>query len=248
MTSTPPRSSDVREEARAEFWAGVRAQLPLLLGVVPFGLIFGALAVTAGLSPFEAQGFSWFVFAGSAQFISIRLIEQAAPAMVVILTILVVNLRHALYSASLAPHVAHLPGRWKVVLSWLLTDEMFAVASARYQQPDRRLAHWYTLGTGLALWAAWQASTAAGILVGANVPSAWALDFALPLTFLALLVPNITDRPSLAAALAGALLSVLLTGLPYRLGLVISGLLAVGVGLLFERLRDIGHGAAEPAP
>jgi 4-azaleucine resistance transporter AzlC len=234
--------------ARAEFWNGVRDQMPLLLGVVPFGLIFGALAVTAGLSAFEAQGFSWFVFAGSAQFISVGLIQQAAPTMVIILTILVVNLRHALYSANLAPHLAHLPRRWKVVLAWLLTDEAFAVASARYQRPDLGWAHWYTLGTGLALWAAWQASTAAGILLGASVPAAWALDFALPLTFLALLMPNVTDRPTMVAALAGALLSVGLTGMPFRLGLVVSAILAVGLGLLVERQLKRGSVGAESRP
>ena len=226
----------------------MRAQLPLLLGVVPFGLIFGALAVTTGLSPLAAQGLSWFVFAGSAQFISIGLIGQAAPATVVILTIFVVNLRHALYSASLAPHVSHLPGRWKVVLSWLLTDEMYAVAATRYQRPDRRYAHWYALGTGLVLWASWQASTAVGILVGARVPSAWALDFALPLTFLALLVPNVTDRSTLAAALAGAILSVVLAGMPLRLGLIAAALLAVGAGMLVDRLAGGGRATPEARP
>ncbi|MCJ7512986.1 MAG: AzlC family ABC transporter permease [Anaerolineales bacterium] len=209
---------------------GGRDQLPLLLGVIPFGLIFGALALQAGLPPVAAQAFSFLIFAGSAQFIAVGMLSSA-PAGLIVATIFVVNLRHALYSASLSPHLTPLPPRWKVPLAWLLTDEAFAVAALRYRQPDTRLAHWYTLGTGLTLWAAWQASTALGIVLGARLPDSWGLEVALPLTFIALLILSISDQPGVAAAVSAAAAAVVLHGLPYRLGLVTAAVLGVVVGV-----------------
>ncbi len=230
MTSNPvdPRGP------RSEFLDGVRDQLPLLLGVAPFGLIFGALAVDAGIPPIAAQGLSLFVFGGSAQILAVGLIAAGAPVVVIILSILIVNLRHMLYSAAVAPYFHRLPLRWRGALAWLLTDEAFAVASVRLQRSETPFGHWYTLGTGLTLWATWQASTAVGILLGARVPDSWSLDFALPLTFLALLMPALRDRPAIAAAVVGGIVAVALAGLPYRLGLIFAILAGVIVGVIWE--------------
>jgi 4-azaleucine resistance transporter AzlC len=218
-----------------EFFSGIRAQLPILLGVAPFGMIFGALAISAGIPPLQAQGFSLFIFAGSSQFIAVGLVGEGAPLLVIVLTIFVVNLRHLLYSANLAIHFERLSRPWKIVLSWLLTDEAFAVAALRYRRRDTASAHWFTLGTGIVLWATWQASTALGILLGAGIPATWSLDFALPLTFLALLAPILTDRPTWLAALSAGLFAVLLNGLPYKLGL----LLGSGLGVVFGLAADL---------
>jgi len=228
VTASPPHR---------EFLAGMRDQLPLLLGVVPFGLIFGALAVSAGVPPLAAQGFSLIIFAGSAQFIAATMVGSGSLPGVIVFTVLMVNLRHALYSASLAPHLAHLSRRWKLALSWLLTDEAFAIASARYRRGDLAQAHWYLLGTGMTLWASWQVSTSLGIALGTRLPEDLPLDFALPLTFLALLRPNLVDAPSWAAAAAGGLLAVLLAGLPFKLGLVLASVAAVGIGLALHHVR-----------
>jgi 4-azaleucine resistance transporter AzlC len=222
--------------ARAELLAGARDQLPLLLGVVPFGLIFGALAIAAGLPPLEAQGFSVFIFAGSAQFVAIGLVAARTPPLLIIATILVVNLRHMLYSAALGPHVQSLALRWKIPLAWLLTDEAFAMASLRYQKGEQQAAHWYFLGTGLTLWASWQLSTLAGIALGARIPESWSLDFALPLTFLAILVPQLKDRPSVASALVAGILSVVLAGMPLKLGLMAAIVLGVAAGAMLDAL------------
>ena len=211
--------------------------MPLLLGGFPFGMIFGALALQAGVSPFGAQGLSLFVFAGSAQIVSLNLIAANAPAAIIVFTIFIVNLRHALYSASLSPHVQRLPARWKIVLAYLLTDEAFAIAQRRYLRPHLERAHWYTLGTGLALWAAWQASTLIGILFGTRIPESWSLEFALPLTFLAMVLPTLVDRPTWAAALSAGGLVLVLRALPYNLGLVLAAMTAVGVAVLVERER-----------
>ncbi len=223
--------------SRQEFLNGVRDMLPLLIGVAPFGLIFGALALAEGVPPTAAAGFSLFVFAGSAQFIAAGLIGAGAPPVVIVATILVVNLRHLLYSASMAPHYQKLPGRWRAALAWLLTDEAFATSSIRFRVRERSDAHWYALGTGLALWAAWQLSTVLGVAIGAQVPRGWSLDFALPLTFMALLFPTLVNRPAWVAALTAAFASVLLAGLPFRLGLLIAVVIGVGAGAFSEGLH-----------
>lgn len=228
----------MKNPLRLELLKGARDELPILVGVLPFGLVFGALGIRTGLTPFEVQGLSLFVFGGSSQFVAVQLIGQGAAPLIIVLTIFVVNLRHALYSASLSPHLAHLPLRWRLGLAYLLTDEAFAVASPRYRRPDVTYAHGYTLGAGLALWSCWQVSTAMGIAFGARIPESLSLDFALPLTFLAMLIPTLVDRPAWAAAIAGAVLSLLLRGLPYGLGLVVAVVVAVGIGVAVEAGRQ----------
>jgi predicted branched-subunit amino acid permease len=131
-------------EPSKNFWSGVRAELPLLIGVFPFGMIYGALAINAGLSTAAAQMMSSIVFAGSSQFIAAQLFHDTAPGFVIVLTIAVVNLRHALYSASLAPYVSSLPMRWKAVLSYLLTDEAYAPTVLHYEkEDDTQYGHWF---------------------------------------------------------------------------------------------------------
>jgi predicted branched-subunit amino acid permease len=249
--------------ATSEFLSGVRAELPILLGVAPFGMIYGALAVGAGLPTGMAQAMSAIVFAGSAQFIAAQLISQGAPALVLLLTTFIVNIRHMLYSASIARYFRPLRPAWKWFLAYLLTDEAYAVAIIHYQQtdsqtnhggtellpagapysprlpgefaspPDHR--HWHFLGAGLALWTTWQFSTAAGILLGARVPASWSLEFALPLTFIALLAPILKDRPAVVAAVAAGVVAVIGAGWPYKLGLVAAALAGIAVGVWADR-------------
>jgi len=217
------------------FWAGVRAELPLLLGVAPFGMIYGVLALSAGLPPAPAQMMSSIVFAGSAQFITAQLIRDAVPGFVIVLTIAVVNLRHMLYSASIAPYVRSLPVGWKVVLSYLLTDEAYAVTILHYEKEETNPSgHWFFLGAGLTLWTSWQLSTAAGILLGTTLPESWPLDFALPITFIALIMPTLKDRPAIAASLSAGAVALLAYGLPYKLGLMLAGLLGILLGTWLE--------------
>lgn len=222
-------------EQSKHFWEGTKAEIPLLIGVFPFGLIYGALALDAGLTPTAAQAMSSIVFAGSSQFIATQLLREAAPGFVIVLTIAVVNLRHMLYSASLAPYVAALSTRWKLLLSYLLTDEAYAPTILRYERTGiTPYAHWFWLGAGLALWVTWQISTALGILLGAAIPESWSLDFALPLTFIAMIVPALRHRPAIAAALSAGAAAVLAFPLPYQLGLILAALIGIVVGTLLE--------------
>ena len=218
-----------------EFWSGVRDEAPILLGVVPFGLLFGALAISTHLSTLAAQAMSSIIFAGSAQFIAAQLIGAGSSGLVILMVVFVVNLRHALYSASVAPHVRHLGTGWKLLLSYLLTDEAYAVTITHYNRegdsPDR---HWYFFGAGLTLWSAWQASTAVGIFIGAQIPASWPLGFVLPLTFIALVVPALKDRAGVAAALVAGLVGLLAANFPYKTGLLLAALIGIITGLVIE--------------
>jgi 4-azaleucine resistance transporter AzlC len=218
------------------FWAGVRAELPLLIGVFPFGMIYGALALSAGLSPAAAQLMSSILFAGSSQFAAAQLIHDDAPALVIILTVAMINLRHMLYSASIAPYIKDLSTRWKSLLAYLLTDEAYAATVVHYQEQGiTPTGHWFFLGAGLALWTTWQISSALGIFLGAALPASWPLDFALPLTFIAMVVPVLKDRPIVAAALSSGIVALLAYQLPYKLGFVLAALVGISVGMLLER-------------
>ena len=217
------------------FWAGVRAESPLLVGVFPFGLIYGALALDAGLSAAAAQAMSSIVFAGSSQLIAAQLIRDAAPGIVIILTIAVVNLRHMLYSASIAPYIAHLPARWKTLLAYLLTDEAYAATILNYEQHGiTPVSHWFFFGAGLALWTTWQLSSALGIFFGALLPASWPMDFAVPVTFIAMVIPVLKDKPAVAAALSAAVVAVLAYPLPFKLGLILAALVGILSGAVLE--------------
>lgn len=222
---------------RASFIAGVKNTVPLLIGAAPFGIIYGVIATGVGIPVVMTQAISLIVFAGSAQFIAAQLIGAGASGLVIVFTTFIVNLRHALYSASMAPHLKDLPRAWKWVLSYLLTDEAFAVAITHYRdnagEPNR---HWYFFGAGIALWATWQASTAVGIFLGTEIPHEWSLDFTLALSFIALLVPVLRTRADIVAALVGGIVAVAGFGLPYKLGLIVAAFCGIGAGMLAWRL------------
>lgn len=220
------------------FAAGVRDTVPMLVGAAPFGLIFGTLVSANLVANWQGQLMSLAVFAGSSQFIAIGLIGEHAGIFVIWLATLIVNLRHMLYSATLLPHVAHLPGRWRWLLGFLLTDETFAVVDAFYRKhPRETFGHWYFLGSGIAMYLNWQFWTLLGLLFGAAFPQlqSLGLDFAMVATFIAIVVPQLYRRPHLAAAVASGVVAYALRGLPYKLGLLAAIAVGVAIGLLLSR-------------
>jgi 4-azaleucine resistance transporter AzlC len=224
--------------AAAALVAGARAIVPVLLALLPFGLAFGATASSSGFSALETLGMSVFVAAGAAQLAMIPLVSAGASVAVIVLTVLVINLRLMLYSASLAPHFRSLPLWWKGLLSYHLTDQAYAATITRFdegetQEPDKR---WYFLGTGLTIWTTWQVATMTGVLLGARISEGWSLDFVLPLVFIALAIPAIKNRASGAAALAAGVTSVFAASLPLNLGLIGAALVGVLGGLAMETL------------
>jgi len=190
--------------------AGAAATAPMLLGVVPFGLVAGAAPVAHGLGGWSAMGLSTVVFAGASQLVIVDVLSHGGSALVAVLAALTINLRMVLYSASLAPYVGHVPTRRRLGAAYLLVDQVYAVSVTRWAHDDGpagRLA--FYLGAGALLWVAWVASTAAGVAVGSAVPDAVPLDFAVPLVFLVLLVPVLVDRPAVVAATAGGVVAVM---------------------------------------
>ncbi len=226
--------------AAAAFVSGAKAIAPVLLALIPFAVAFGATAMGNGLSALEALGMSVFVFAGAAQLAAIPLLSAGASVAVVVLTVLIINLRLTLYSASLAPHFGGLTAGWKGILSYLLTDQAYAATITRFddgetEEPDKR---WFYLGVALAIWVTWQAATMLGVFLGAWASEGWSLDFVLPLTFIALAVAAIKDRMTAAAALSAGVAAVFAAALPLNLGLITAALVGVLGGLVAENVAE----------
>ncbi len=222
-----------------QFLHGMKDTIPLILGAIPFGIIFGAIAVTGenALTPQGTMGMSLFVFAGSAQFIGAGLFIEGVGIPFIVLTTFVVNLRHALYSASLAPYMRHLPQRWLLPLGFWLTDETYAVVIRKYQtEKASEYRHWYYFGSALLMYLNWQLCTVIGIVAGQQLGDAgsWGLDFAMVATFVGITVPLIVNRPMLVCAVVASSTAILANGLPNKLGLMVASLLGIGAGVLAE--------------
>ena len=223
-----------------EFLIGVNRTLPLLLGAFPFGLIYGALAVSSGFSLPATMAMSIFVFAGSSQFIAVGLYAVNAPIIVMILVTFVVNLRHMLYSLSLLPFLKHLPQSWRAPLAFWLTDETYAVTVFHYEEaPRNEYRHWFQLGSSLAMYINWQIWSFFGMILGERIPNAenWGLDVAMPITFIGMIIPFVANTSMLVCVLMTGALALVTNGLPYKLGIMISTLLGIMAGILVERAQ-----------
>ena len=220
----------------AEFWLGVRHELPLQLGVIPFGLVFGILGLASGLTSLQTILLSSILFGGASQVVFAQLWAAGVPPLVVGGSVGVVNLRHVLYSASMAQYLRHLPLKWRILLGYLLTDEAYAVSIKRFQDgPDSPYQHYHLLGSGVTLWVAWQASTLVGVIGGTTIPVSWSLSFAIPLTFIALVLPALKHRAEILAALAAGFTAILCQSMPYNLWLMTAALIGIGVGMASRR-------------
>ena len=228
MTQTSPRS---------EFFAGCRGMIPLVVGAIPFGIIFGTLS--NDLSWGATLAMSAFVFAGSAQFITLGLLAAGTTFPLIILTTFVVNLRHLLYAVSLVPYLQRSPPLWKLLLGFWLTDEAFMVAIVRYHQADSSpYKHWYHLGAATFMYANWQLCTLIGLTMGQLIPNvrSWGLDFAMAVTFIGMVIPYLINRPMFVAVFVAGISSLFTHALPHQLGLIVASLLGIAAGVLCEKL------------
>ena len=224
---------------RGEFLAGMRDTLPMVVGSLPFGIIFGALAVNSGLSPFGAQAMSLFVFAGSAQFIAEGLVAQGVSALFIVVTTLVVNLRHALYSATLAPYLRHVPARWLPIMGFTLTDETFVTVFKRFEEHGSQpFGQWYFLGSSATMYTNWQIWTLVGIIAGRTIPDpeSWGLDFAATVTFTGMIVSMLRNKSTGLAVIVAGLVALVANPLPNRIGLMLAALAGVAAGLIGKML------------
>ncbi len=236
MTS-PPASAEL--PVAAAMREGLIAVSPLLLGIIPFGMVAGAAAVDAGLGIGGALGLSVFVFAGASQLAAIELLGDAAPTAVIVLTIMVINLRFAMYSAAVAPLVPEVSRGRRALMSYVLVDQAFALTLARKAaDPKAGNPFAFFMGVALTLWVAWQATTLVGALVGSTLPEWLPLGAAIPLMFLVILIPTVTDRPTVAAAVTSGAVATLALDLPYNAGLLLAAATGITVGtVVAERSR-----------
>ncbi|WP_232522575.1 AzlC family ABC transporter permease [Chitinibacter sp. GC72] len=226
--------------AAMAFKQGFVATLPMQLGVAPFAIIFGTLAAPSGLPPWAALAMSVLVYAGSAQFLALTLLAASATWPVIVLTTLVVNLRHALYSATLQGPLANVPFWRRAALAYFLTDETFAAVQSGLNQKVTRIDA-FMLGSGLCNCSCWVVFTAVGILLGQAVPQLqhWGLEFAMVATFTGIVVSMLLTRAQLIAAIAAGLTALLAAALPYKLGLMLAVVAGVAAGMAAARFEPI---------
>ena len=228
---------------------GFRDAIPILLAVTPFGLVAGVSAVEVGLPVAHAVGMSYVVYAGTAQLAALQLLAVGSPFAVILLTTLLLNLRFALYSATLAPHLRG--PRWPVRL-WmasLMTDQSMALGIHRYTtSPERGAKVAYYLGVSVPMWIVWTTAATIGVFLGAAVPAGWSLEFAVPLVFLTLWVFALArgGGPVWWAGGVGAIVAILAQPLPFNLGLLVASFAGIAAGLVAEHLRDRRRPASDP--
>lgn len=226
-------------DPQAAFWRGIRHSLPFFVVILPFGMLFGVLGTEAGLSLAEVIAFSMSVFAGAAQFAALQLMLDQAPVWAIFATAMAVNLRFLMYSVALTPHLGAAPLGTRAIIAYFLVDQSFALASAEYtRRPEMTLAEKtaYFFGGVIPVTAMWFAASIAGAQMGQAIPPGLGLDFALPITFLAMVGPMIRTPADLTAALVSAGGTLALIRLPFGTGLLVAAGLAMAAAVLVETL------------
>jgi predicted branched-subunit amino acid permease len=232
---------------RSAFVRGLIAALPMTVVVGPFAMLFGVVATEAGLNLFEAMLFSVSVFAGASQFAALQTMQENAPVLVVLATSLAVNLRMVMYSMTLAPHFGTLPLRSRAVMAYFLVDQSFATTVAEIDRKPKMTAQEKRavfFGAVVAVAPLWFVACLVGGLIGTAIPPDYALDFALPITFLAMVAPMLRSLPHLVAAGVSILLSLLLVGMPYGTGLLVAAAAAMAAGVRAEGWVAARRGSA----
>ena len=230
MTSSNPKR---------HFLRGARDALPFILVIVPFALLFGVVATEAGLNVVEVMGFTVLVIAGAAQFAAVQLMTENAPTLIVILTALAVNLRMAMYSASLTPYLGKAPIWRRALVAYLMVDQAYALSQIKFElEPELTVTDRfaYYVGTVAPLVPLWYGATYIGAVAGAQIPASFALDFALPITFLAMVAPALRTVAHVAAAVTSVVLALLMAWMPYGSGLLVAAIGAMIVGAQVELL------------
>lgn len=232
MTVTTPHTA---------YWEGVRDGLPFILVVAPFALLFGVVATEAGLNVWETLAFSVVVIAGAAQFTALQLMQENAPTVIVLASALAVNLRMAMYSASLTPHLGATPAWQRAIAAYMMVDQSYACSILAYERnrdwsPAQKMAFYF--GAVTPVIPVWYAMTVAGALIGSSMPAGLALDFAVPITFIAMIAPALRTLAHKAAATASVVLALGFAFVPFNLGLIIAGVGGMMVGAQVELWMD----------
>ena len=220
------------------FLKGTIDILPLMIPVVPFGIIFGAIGIELGFGPYLTYATSIIVFSGASQIVLLQLISAGASSLVAITSSSVVSTRHLLYGAVISQYLNHLSIFWKIGLSYLLTDQAFAVSNEYFKKNnENKYKHFHLLGSGLTLWFIWQLTTIIGIILGSIVPEELGLTFTIPLTFLALLVNYLRSIDHIIVIVVSGMMSVLLFEMPFKSYIIFSSLIALLIATILLKFK-----------
>jgi len=219
------------------YWKGVRDGVPFIFVVAPFALLFGVVATEAGLNVWETLVFSVLVIAGAAQFTALQLMQENAPTVIVLASALAVNLRMAMYSASLTPHLGATPIWQRALAAYVMVDQSYACSIIAYERnrdwtPAQKMAYYF--GAVTPVVPVWYGMTVAGALIGSAMPTGLALDFAVPITFIAMIAPALRTLAHKAAAVASVILALTFAFVPFNLGLLFAGIGGMIVGAQVE--------------
>ena len=222
----------------SEFKNGCLQEIPLQLGVFPFGIAYGILGIEVGLTNIQTYLLSIIIFAGVSQIVFAQLFSTFTPNFMIVGTIGIVNLRHILYGVSLSSYLKKLSLKWRIILSYLITDEAFAISYKRFSEEKKtKYMHFHLLGSGITLWISWQISTLIGIFIGPSIPNSLNLEYVIPLSFIAIVVVSINTKIKLIVFIMSALLSILLRDLPWNLWIITSALISIIIGVLISNFR-----------
>jgi|TARA_B110000879_G_scaffold138005_1_gene180028 predicted branched-subunit amino acid permease len=222
---------------KSAYWAGVRDGLPFIVMVVPFALLFGVVGIEAGLSMAQTMSFSVLVIAGASQFAALQLMLENAAIGFVLLAALAVNLRMAMYSAALAPHLGAAPFWQRALVGYLNFDQSYMASIAKYEDnPQMTLPAKvaYFLGVALVISPLWCVFTYIGARLGATVPADIEIAFILPIAFLSMVAPMLKSLAHVAAAFVSLIVAISLAGLPAGSGLLIAAVCAMLTGVVVE--------------
>ena len=207
------------------FLKGIIDVSPLMIPVVPFGLIFGVLAIDVGFTPLQAMGMSLIVFGGASQIVLLQLFSGGASSLVIISSVGAVNSRHLLYGAVVSEHLSDLKLIWKIIISYFLIDQAFAISNEYFRKNKERNRYFHLVGGGAACWIIWQSTTLLGIILGSAIPEKLGLSFAVPLTFLALLVNDFRKFTNLVVIIvSGSVATLGYNFIPFKAYVIVAAL------------------------
>ena len=220
------------------FSRGAIDVLPLMIPVVPFGIIFGAIGIELGFGPYLTYATSIIIFSGASQIVILQLLSAGASPLIAITSSSVVSTRHLLYGAVVSQHLSHLSMYWKVGLSYLLTDQAFAVSNEYFKKnSENKFKHYHLVGSGLTLWFIWQATTIIGIILGSIVPDELGLTFTIPLTFLALLVNYLRKVNHLIVIILSGVSSIFFFDAPFKSYIILSSIIALFGAIILIKIK-----------
>ena len=218
------------------FLKGIIDVSPLMIPVVPFGLIFGVLAIDIGFSPLETMGMSLIIFGGASQIVLLQLFSGGASSLVIISSVGAVNSRHLLYGAVVSEHLSDLKLIWKIIISYFLIDQAFAISNEYLKKNKNSNRYFHLVGGGATCWIVWQSTTLLGIILGSAIPEKLGLSFAVPLTFLALLVNDFRKLINIVVIIISGLVATLgYNYIPFKAYVIVAALVGLFTAMILTK-------------